>query len=540
MLKQLRQKKTMKRLLWALAILIIPPFAFWGAGSAFGPKGKGPTCAGVIFGKRISFEEYSGAWQAVRNQAMMMYGQNLNQIADQLNLEQQAWERLILLKAAQKARVRVNDSEVVESIARFPFFQSKGRFDQQAYDLVLKQVFRVDPRQFEEEIRGTLAISKLRDSIIKGISMNDDEVEREYKVENEKSLIDYLLVSFEPFKKTATADEAAIKRYYGDNAETFTVPEQVSIEYIPFEFADYQKDIKVTDEEVDTYYKSHKDEFDKTKTEDELKKALRESMVMQKARDAALEAAEKIDYILADKTKSFEETAKENSLPVKETGFFSAQGAIPLIGWFPELQKEAFKLKAGERSGLIKSNMSFAKGFYIIKLKEKKAAYVPTYEDMKEKIENVLKEERAKELARQEANRLYKRLKEVITANKLNFADAAISIRRTVMESEAFSRNGYIKGIGSASELGEQAFTLKPGELSPVAKTRAGFCIFTVKAVMPIDAEKFKKDKEEFAKKALEAKKLKMLQEWYYKLLESANLENNITEEGQQEPEAQQ
>ena len=152
MLRQLRKRKTMKRILWTLAILIIPPFVFWGAGSALRSREKGPTYAGIIFGKKISFEEYASALEATKHQAMMMYGAKLDEIYEALHLEQQAWERLILLKEARKRRIRVSDNEVIEIIQRFPFFQSRGRFDERAYDLILRQIF------YREEIFIALGI----------------------------------------------------------------------------------------------------------------------------------------------------------------------------------------------------------------------------------------------------------------------------------------------------------------------------------------------------------------------------------------------
>ena len=97
MLRLLRRKKTMKRLLWGLALIIIPAFVFWGAGGAIRSK-RESTYAGKIFGRKVSFDQYAKSWHAVKNQAIMMYGSRLEEVIEKLNLGQQAWERLILLK----------------------------------------------------------------------------------------------------------------------------------------------------------------------------------------------------------------------------------------------------------------------------------------------------------------------------------------------------------------------------------------------------------------------------------------------------------
>lgn len=531
MLKQLRQKKTMKRILWTLAVLIIPPFVFWGAGSALHSKQKGPDYAGTIFGKKISFEEYTAAWQATKNRAIMTYGQKLDEIYESLDLDKQAWDRLILLREAKKRRIRVSDDEVINTIQSFPFLQSKGMFDQRAYDLVLKQVFRIEARQFEEELRDTIAISKLADSIIKGIKVTDQEVADAYKNENEKSKISYILISPATFKKNILIPEAELKKYYQDNAESFRVPDQVNIDYLGFEFPDYQNDIQVKDEEVKSYYEKHKDGFDPKKKFEDLKDAIKNQLIQEKAKEKALTAAEKIDYTLSDKTKSLEGVAKENGLLVKETGFFAKEGLIPQIGWFPEIQKTAFKLNIGEKSELIKSKAGFAKGYYIISLKEKKPAYIPVYDEVKQQIENILKSERAKKAAYKEAQRLHKKIAELIKTKNMKFNDAAASLKHNPKYTEPFARTGYVQGVGSGSEFGDAAFGTKPGDFSPVTKTQAGFCIFTVVEITPIDQEKFKKEKEDFTKKTVEGKKSKMLDDWYTKLIETANLKSNVSPE---------
>ncbi|MCM8782126.1 MAG: peptidyl-prolyl cis-trans isomerase [Candidatus Omnitrophica bacterium] len=528
MLRQLRKRKIMKRVLWTVAILIIPPFVFWGGGSALRSRQKGPAYAGIIFGQKISFKEYGDAWQATKNQAIMIYGPKLNEVYESLNLDQQAWERLILLKEVKRRKIKVSDSEVIDTIQNFPFFQSKGRFDKRAYDLILRQIFKIEARQFEEEIRDALSITKLRDTIIKDVIITDEEVKWEYKKENEKASLAYILISPISFKKYAKIQEDALKNYYRKNIVSFRVGEQVNIDYLGFEFSNYQKNISVNDEDVRSYYESHKDEFDPQKKFEEIRDIVKNRLIQEKAKESALMAAEKIDYILADKNKSFEEVAKEYDILVKETGFFGKEGLIPQIGWFPEIQKIAFTLNVGERSELIRPKMGFAKGYYIIKIKEKKPPYIQTYEEVKEQIENLLKEEEAARLAFLEAQRLHKKIEDLMKTKNIKFDEAILRIKRKLKYTEPFTRNGYIQGVGSATEFGEIAFNTKPGEVSPIIKAQAGFCIFTVIEIIPIDEEKFAKEKEDFTKRCLEAKKSRILNEWYYLLIEKANLKSNI------------
>ena len=83
MLKLLRNKNITKVVLWALLILIVPAFVLWGTGSLGGSKGKGPTYAGKIDGKKVSFEQFGNALATFAGPSQTVHGHGLaDNIAD--------------------------------------------------------------------------------------------------------------------------------------------------------------------------------------------------------------------------------------------------------------------------------------------------------------------------------------------------------------------------------------------------------------------------------------------------------------------------
>ena len=86
MLKQLRNKKTSKKILIGLAIVIIPAFAFWGFSSVIRKPGES-LYVGTIFGKRITTSEYKSARNAVKNMSIMLYGNKFPEMQKLLNIE---------------------------------------------------------------------------------------------------------------------------------------------------------------------------------------------------------------------------------------------------------------------------------------------------------------------------------------------------------------------------------------------------------------------------------------------------------------------
>ena len=108
MLKILRNKKKTKIILIGLAAIIILSFVFFGFDDVLGNKGK-KGYIGKLSGQKVSLIEYKDSLDAVKNLAIMQYGDNLEEMSKSLNLEAQAWQRLALLKEAKKNRIKASD-----------------------------------------------------------------------------------------------------------------------------------------------------------------------------------------------------------------------------------------------------------------------------------------------------------------------------------------------------------------------------------------------------------------------------------------------
>lgn len=179
MLKLLRNKKTAKKIWIGLAVIIIISFVFFGFEDVFGNKNK-KGYIGKISGKKITTAEFNDSLNAVRNTAIMQFGDNLEQIEKSLNLEAQAWQRIALLETAKKLKIKVSDQEVVTQVENYPFFKRNGVFDSKIYNELLKYVFHTPARTFEEQTRQNLMISKLYSKITDDIKVDDKEIKDRY------------------------------------------------------------------------------------------------------------------------------------------------------------------------------------------------------------------------------------------------------------------------------------------------------------------------------------------------------------------------
>jgi peptidyl-prolyl cis-trans isomerase D len=517
--------------MWIIAILVVPAFLLWGSGSVIRSKGN-IRFAGTIFGKRISLRDYAQSLSACRNQAKLIYGDKFSDVAEYLNLKEQAWTRLILLYQAKREKISVKDDEVINWIKSSPLFQKDGRFSRSRYNLILQYLLRVQPRKFEEELRDSLKIAKLREAVVREVNVTEDEVKVAYRRKYEKREVSYILIESKDFKEKLTLTEEELKNYYEDNREEFRLPEQVNVEYLNLAFDKFKGQVSISDEDIKDYYNTHLKEFiipsqeakeknkePKYRSLSEVKDNIKSNLIFQEAKHKAQIKASQIIEDLIDEP-DFEKIAQKYAVSFGETGFFAPQESIPGVGFSYQFAKEAFELAKDEISEIITTPT----GLYIIRLKEKKASYIPSFEEAKTKIEEAVRRIKAKELARKKAEEILPKLKES------NFEDVAKELSLTIKKSEPFTREGYIPDIGEAPAFSWAAFNLKIGQISKAVSTPKGYCLLRLDNIREIDEKKYTQEKKELKTALLKQKKEQYFQNWLLKLKEEANLSSNLGE----------
>jgi len=459
MLKQLRNKKTAKKIWIGLALIIVPAFVFWGLGGALRSKQEGDY-AGKIMGKNISLLDFKDAMEAVRNQAIMQFGEdNFDEIRKYVNLEEQAWERLMLLGEAKRRKISANDQEVIELIEKYPFFQRKGQFDNRIYAEILKYTFRTQPRDFEEQTRQNIILSKLYAQVTKNILVSDEELKSEYNKANEEVSIYYIAALPADLESNIKPSEDEIKAYFKEKSFEFKEPLSFEAEYIILD------------------------------SPDKIKKALPQLKKKQEIKKVALRLGGES----------------------KETGLFRQTDAIPGIGWTPEVMNIISKMKPGELSGPIQID----KRYYILKLKNRKEPYIPEYDAIKDKVTKKFTADKSRQMAKEKIGECLLAIR-AVNPDTINFSKFAKEFGLKAETAENFKFGGYIEGIGASDDFWNAAQKLKYNEISGIIEIPSGFYILKVKSKKPVDPKKFEAEKAAFQQQIL----LQKQQKHFLKILE--------------------
>ncbi|PYY09577.1 MAG: hypothetical protein DMG69_10285 [Acidobacteria bacterium] len=437
--------------------------------------------------------------QDVTRQDVMRVAQNMlrqqfprgNAMASQLLpfFASRAADQLITEKAlvaeAHRVGFRATDEDVRDELQHGAYaavlFPSGKFIGEQAYQNLLGQNDVTVP-QFEEGIKDSILITKLRNLVAASASVTDTEIRQEFEKRNTKVKFQYAVVREADLRKGIHPTESELKAFYERNKATYnnSIPEKREIAYVLLDTSKLAAETQVTPQDLRSYYDQHRDEYrvpEQVNVRHILVKtppASADGKVDQKAVDEAKVKAEGILQQLKAGAK-FDDLARKSS---DDPGSAKNGGSLGWIGrgrTVPEFEKVAFSLPKGGTSELVKSSY----GFHIIHVDDKQEAHVKSLDEVKAQIEPLIKQQKATRAAEAQANSL------LTQARNSGLEQAASARSLEVITTDFFSRNESLPGIGSSRPFADAVFG--EGEKSPpdMVQVQSGFVIFKVMAVKP-------------------------------------------------------
>src|SRR5690606_16980064 len=127
------------------------------------------------------------AYNAQLAQFRQAYGNGINDaMIRQLGIDQQVLGQLIDQQAtiaeAQRLGLRASDAEVRQRIMELPAFQENGVFigEQRYRQLLRLQRPPLSTTEFEDEVRSSILLDKLRATLTEWITVSDAEADEEF------------------------------------------------------------------------------------------------------------------------------------------------------------------------------------------------------------------------------------------------------------------------------------------------------------------------------------------------------------------------
>jgi len=472
-----KQKTLLVRIVfWVIiAAFVGTIFLVWGRGSDSGTAQS--TVAAQVNGTEITYADFQRSYNNLYNLYQSIYQSNFTpELEQQLNLDQQAMEQLIeealLIQEAERLGLSVSDQELVDSIAQYDAFQENGKFSRERYLQVLNYQ-RATPEQFESIQKRQLLTDKVRQQLQAGVTVNDEDIEQAYRDENNQISLNFVQTAPSLFESKVKVDDQKLQAFFAEQRENFRLPEKLSLRYLQFDPARYEKEISnFPEEDLERHYRRTLDLY-------EVKEQVKASHILIRVPEDASDEVRKQKREHAETLlkqvkngKDFAELARSMS---DDPGSAAKGGDL---GYFergmmvPPFEAAAFSMQPGEISGLVETDF----GFHIIKVEEYIAPGFKSLADAIDEVKAGLKVEMARRLAYEKAMDAYN-----INRKTGELDDAAKNNDLGIKETGLFSRNDAIDGIGREETISAAAFALEEGELARPIQTTQGVFLFTLK-----------------------------------------------------------
>ena len=409
---------------------------------------------------------------------------------------------LVLRHEADRLGLRPNASEIADVVRKLPTFQGESGFDINKFNDFVQNALAplgLTEDHIEQLVRDQISLNEIQKLLAAGVSLPKSELDENFQ------------------------------RGY----------DKLYVNVIRFHSGDFDKDIKISDEDVQKYYDAHKAELksdEKRKVEfvqltlnEEQKKLTGKERIeaLQKLADRATDFTQ----ALLEKGADFKPAAAKFQLPVHETGEFSAAEPDPQLKADQQLGAAAFKLSAQEPHS---DAIQVADGFFILHLIGKTEARPLTLEEAKPKIVDALKKTRTRELMSTKGAELVQQLREAKNSGQppdAVIAKAGVKPEKlpafSLIDEEAEKSDGNEQKKQSPELLTikEAVALLNTGDVTDFVPSGTDGLIAILEKREPLGEASSGEKKAAFEKRILENKERIVLIEWLRDRQQAAGLE---------------
>jgi peptidyl-prolyl cis-trans isomerase D len=469
MLDRMRQHRNWLK--WSLFIVCVAMVIFFIPNFMTDPSGNiaATGAVAVVEGREIRADEFQRTYQAQIQAYRTAYGANMSdQLLRQLGVEQQILQQMVderaALAEADRLDVRVSDEEVRQRILAIPSFQENGVFigEERYRQLLGMQRPPMTPSDFEEAVRRSLVVEKLRASLTEWLSIPDKELEQEYRRRNDK--VKLAVVSFpnDSFRPDVSVTDEEITAYFDGHKEDFRIPEKRKVRYLLLDVESIRSKVVVPAADIERAYNDRIGEY----TTPEQVRASHILLKIEGKDEAAVRAQGEEVLKKAKAGADFAALAKQYS---EDEGSAPNGGDLDYFGrgrMVPEFDAVAFTMEPGQISDLVKTSF----GFHIIKLVDKKVGTTRTLDEVRPQLQDQLSVERAQQQAANLAESLRARITRASDLDTVAKEQGLV-----VQESGLFARDEPVLGLGASPELGARTFAMNQGDVAGPIQTGRGY-----------------------------------------------------------------
>ncbi|WP_298621805.1 SurA N-terminal domain-containing protein, partial [uncultured Legionella sp.] len=381
--------------------------------------------------------------------------------AEDKNLQNQVLNQMITnevsVQAARKYGFEVTPEQANAAILNIPQFQQDGHFSSERYQQALSGAL-FTPESFQNEVRQGMLLNQQRFAFMGNSFALPDEIKRFVRLYMQTRNYDYLVVSSSRFMDEIKISDDDINTYYIDHQKEFMSPEQVTIDYIILSMHDIKSHLNISHDDVKRYYDENKSNY-LTPAQWQVAHILF-AIPADASKDEIDEVQKKADAAytkLQENPEQFEQmvsTDSDDKLSIADKG---------VLPWITAGQNEADKeLSNLTAPGQISNPVRTKHGLEIYKL----IAYKPVTTKSLAEVASTIKEQLSTDMAQAKYAQALEQLTDLSYQTPDTLAPVSDALKLKVETSEPFSRLGGKNPVTQNKLVINSAFSHDVLELS--------------------------------------------------------------------------
>lgn len=244
---------------WLVVILIAITFTLFGV-DYYMQSHQTSNAKVIVNGQSITNQAFETNYRRTRAQ------QDVAQInaSQENNLKNQVLNQMmtneVSIQSARRYGFEVSSDQANAAIVSIPQFQEDGHFSTEKYQHALSGAL-FTPETFQNEVRQGMLLNQQRFAFMGSSFALPNEVRRFVQLYMQTRDYDYLTVSSARFEPEVKVSPEEVATYYQQHAKEFMSPEQLSIDYVLLSMHDIRSKIKISDEEIKRYYSENQSNY---------------------------------------------------------------------------------------------------------------------------------------------------------------------------------------------------------------------------------------------------------------------------------------
>ena len=491
-----------KKYSWTLWLVI---FAFIGGfivTDAF--RGRNRAESGLIFidgDPVIQGEEYQKRLGETLQRYKEQLKENFNKsLINQWGIPEQILKDMItntiIMKEADNLNISASTDEVKEKIVSIPAFQQDGKFIGATRYKQILSYQKINITDFEEQLEKQIIGEKLLELVTGALVLDYNTLEDQFKKEKDQAELETIAFTTDRVKTDVPVSDADLSAYYEKHKEDFKSRERRAAYIIALKYADFQKDATVTPQEIYESFKTNKDEY-------RIPAKIKVSRIFLKYGEADRdEVFKRAEALQKELTKdNFADMARTNSQDDKAP----QGGDYGYMDWKGFTHQEVAIIESLEQDQ-ISTPVDTQQGFAILYVPEKIAERQQAFNEVKDKIEETIKQERVKQ-------KVTERMQEM--ADKLGKSEdikaKGAELGYPVIETQLLSSGQAVKDLDEMGFISRRMFALEGKEIAFPVQFAQGVAIMQISKIEEPTVEPLDKVKEQVKDHVLTAKKVELL-----------------------------